>query len=188
MTEIEEWRPIEGYEGLYEVSTLGRVRSLERIDNNNHLVKGRILKPTTDKDGYFRVDLHKEGKVKHFLIHRLVAQTFIPNPERLPIINHKDEDKTNNIVFLNPDGSFKESNLEWCTYEYNINYGTRNERVAKNMVQTKIGKGIFDPEMCGIGDEKEYHRLYRQKNLEKIREYQREWARERRRKKQRQTT
>ena len=100
MIEIEEFRDIPGYEGLYEVSNLGRVRR-----------NGKILKPY-DNDGYLRVDLFKNGIVRKFLIHRLVAQAFIPNPKNLPQINHKDEDKTNNTV----------ENLEWCDNKYNINY------------------------------------------------------------------
>ena len=163
----EQWRPIEEYEGLYEVSNMGRVKSLERIDKNNHLVKGKILKPVMMKNGYLRVDLSKEGKHKMFSVHRLVGMTFIPNPEGLPQINHIDEDKTNNRV----------DNLEWCDCKYNINYGAHNE----NIIHTKIKNGTANPDMCGIGDEKEYNRLYCQNNREKKLEYQREY---RRRKKQ----
>lgn len=162
----EQWRPIEGYEGLYEVSNLGKVRSLDRIDCTGRRLKGKILIPLMMKNGYLSVFLCKEGKAKHFLIHRLVAQAFILNPEGLKEINHKDEDKTNNLV----------DNLEYCDRKYNMNYGTRTERD----VQTKIRKGLFDPEMCGIKDRKEYDRLYNQKNKERIRERNKEWYQENR--------
>lgn len=161
----EIFRPIEGYEGLYEVSNLGKVRSIGYR-------KERILKPVIDIGGYSTVHLVKEGKLKWFKVHRLVAQAFIPNTEGLPQINHIDEDKTNNRV----------DNLEWCTGSYNIRYGTHNER----MVQTKISNGNADPEMCGLtkdGDRKKYYRLRYQKNREKMRKYQREWARKYRLKK-----
>ena len=146
----EQWRPIEGYEGLYEVSNLGRVKSLK-------CGRERILKPQMKKKGYLQVGLRKEGKYKMFKVHRLVAQAFIPNPEGLPQINHKDENPSNNRV----------ENLEWCDSKYNNNYGTHNERI----VQTMISNGNADPEMCGIQtkDKKEYNRLYQQKNRENIR-------------------
>ena len=101
MIEIEEFRDIPGYEGLYEVSNLGRVRR-----------NGKILKPSKNNWGYLYLDLYKNGIVRKFLIHRLVAQSFIPNPSNFPQVNHKDEDKTNNCV----------DNLEWCDNKYNINY------------------------------------------------------------------
>jgi hypothetical protein len=107
---IESWRDVPGYEGLYEVSDWGRVRR-----------NGKILKPAKIKNGYLRVDLYKDGIQRHALLHRIVAQAFIPNPQNLPQVNHKDEDKTNNAV----------SNLEWCTQEYNHSYGTINERIAE---------------------------------------------------------
>lgn len=109
MTEI--WKDIPGYEGLYSISNIGRLRN----DKTN-----RLLKPWIDKDGYLVYDLTKNKVKKHYRAHRLVAQTFIPNPNNYPLVNHKDEDKTNNKV----------SNLEWCTLEYNLNYGTRTERSA----------------------------------------------------------
>ena len=113
---MEIWKDIKGYEGLYKVSSEGRIKSL----NYNHTCKEQILKPGSNKKGYLRVVLCKKGKFKTFLIHRLVSASFIPNPDNLPEVNHKDEDKTNNNV----------SNLEWCNRKYNSNYGTRTERMA----------------------------------------------------------
>lgn len=114
----EMWKDILGYEGLYQVSNLGDVRSLKYAGGN----KVKMLKQAT-VNGYKRVSLVKNGKGKNYLVHRLVAIAFIPNPDNLPIVNHKNEDKTNNNV----------NNLEWCTQEYNINYGTRNERASESM-------------------------------------------------------
>jgi len=122
----EVWKDIKGYEGLYQVSNIGRVKSLKRIvirkDGSKLSVKERILKPLTRPNGYLQVHLSNyRGKGKYPLIHRLVCEAFHENPENKPCVNHIDENKTNNVV----------SNLEWCTYEENINYGTRNRRVGK---------------------------------------------------------
>lgn len=118
---VEEiWKDIEGYECKYQVSNLGRIKSL----NYNREKQIKILKPHIDCGGYLRVGLRKEGKEKIYKMHRLVAQAFLPNPNNYPQINHKDEDKTNNCV----------SNLEWCTPKYNSNYGTRNERLKGKLI------------------------------------------------------
>ena len=123
MTEEEIWCPIKGYEGIYEVSDQGRVRSLK-------FGKERILKQGRNPEGYLLVCLCKNGEHKAYKVHRLVAQTFIPNPDNLPQVNHKDENKENNSVH----------NLEWCTNKYNSNYGTRNQRISKSVLQyTKSG-------------------------------------------------
>ena len=114
MTEEEIWCPVKNYESLYEVSDQGRVKSLK-------FCKERIMKPSRDTCGYLLVNLWKNGEKKPYRIHRLVAQTFIPNPDNLPEVNHKDEDKINNKV----------SNLEWCDRKYNNNYGTHNQRMAE---------------------------------------------------------
>ena len=116
---MEIWKDVKGYEGLYQVSNLGRVKSL----NYRRSGKERLLSLAHDKDGYLYVCFRKNGKQKLHKVHRLVAQAFIPNPDNLPQVNHKDENKTNNNV----------KNLEWCTNEYNHNYGTRNERVGKSL-------------------------------------------------------
>ena len=130
MTEEEIWCPIKGYEGLYEVSDQGRVKSLK-------FGKERIMKNIRNKDGYLSVGLRKNREQKLYLVHRLVAQTFIPNPDNLPEVNHKDEDKINNKV----------SNLEWCDRKYNQNYGTGIQRMAekksKSVLQyTKSGEFV----------------------------------------------
>lgn len=114
----EIWKDVVGYEGLYQVSNMGRVRSFKRG-------KVRVLKPNTNKRGYLHVVLSKNNSLKTLRIHRLVAQAFLPNPNNLPQVNHKDEDKTNNIV----------TNLEYCDAKYNSNYGTRNEKISKIILQ-----------------------------------------------------
>lgn len=119
--EFEIWRDIEGYEGLYQVSTLGNVKSL----NYRYTEKEGILKPTKDKDGYLLVGLWKNRKEKKFRVHKLVAGVFIPNdnPIEKTEINHKDENPSNNHV----------DNLEWVTPKENCNYATRNERLSKKL-------------------------------------------------------
>lgn len=112
--QTEIWQPVKGYEN-YEVSNLGRVKSL----SYNNTGKEKILKPFKNNN-YLYVNLLRNGNRKFFLVHRLVASAFIPNPEGFPEVNHKDEDKSNNSI----------SNLEWCSKLYNNNYGTRNERSA----------------------------------------------------------
>lgn len=139
MTE-EKWKPIEGYAGLYEVSNLGRVRSVDRITTMKNGVRrkthGTVLKPAQGNGAgnYLCVTLSKNGRMKKKLVHRLVASAFIPNPENLPEINHKDEDKTNN----------KADNLEWCDRRYNNLYGTAKARAAikqgKPVLQKLDGK------------------------------------------------
>lgn len=122
----ETWKDVIGYEGKYQISNTGEVKSL------NYLSTGetKLLKQQTDKHGYKRVRLYKDGKGKSCLVHRLVAIAFIPNPNDLPMVNHKDEDKTNNNV----------NNLEWCTIAYNNNYGTKIERQSKSLSKSMTGK------------------------------------------------
>lgn len=135
----EIWRPIKDYDGLYEVSNLGRVRSVERIetlsDGRKHLHKGKILKPAKGTGGYLICKLYKNSKHKTITVHRLVAKAFIPNPDNLPQVNHRDENKRNNCV----------SNLEWCSCKYNINYGTgiqrSTEKRSKSVLQLDINTG-----------------------------------------------
>ena len=110
---------IEGFEGLYQVSNLGNVKSL----NYNNTKKEKLLKHIINSNGYKRVNLYKNKTRKIYDVHRLVANAFLPNTHNYPCVNHKDECKTNNVV----------TNLEWCTYKYNLNYGTRIARVAKSL-------------------------------------------------------
>ncbi|ADI23905.1 HNH endonuclease family protein [Enterococcus phage EFRM31] len=127
LTMIEEWKDIKGYEGLYQVSNLGRVKSLK-------FGKERILKTGVDRYGYISVNLYKNNKRKLCKVHRLVAQAFIPNHENKPQVNHIDEDKTNNMV----------SNLEWVTAKENVNHGTRNDRVSKAVKVIDIANGEYN--------------------------------------------
>lgn len=132
--EEETWKAVEGYEDYYEVSSYGRVRGVDRViinsDGVKRLWKGRILRPGKNTEGYLTCVLYKNSKHKTLKVHRLVAEAFLPNPDNLPVINHKDENKTNNRVFLNKDDSvdFTKSNLEWCDGKYNSNYGTAIQR------------------------------------------------------------
>ena len=139
----EEWRDVAGYEDLYQVSSEGRVKSLERtyIDKSGRkqTVKERILKPVTDHYGYLIVDLCDGGKRKHFKVHRLVCQAFHENPENKLDVNHINENKTDN----------RACNLEWCTRRENCNHGTRNERSAKNRSKS-VGQYTHDGELVKI--------------------------------------
>lgn len=130
----ELWRPVKGYEGWYEVSSFGRVRSVDRVilrrNNSVMHLKGKIKEETDDGHGYWQVMLYKNGIGKGIKVHRLVAEAFIEIPEHLkhlPLdkidINHKNENKKDNMV----------ENLEWCTRQYNINYGTAKERRCKKV-------------------------------------------------------
>lgn len=128
----EMWKPIKGYVGFYEVSNFGRVRSLDRYKRQWRggliFVKGKILIPKKAHHGYLFVSLSVDGVVCHKKVHRLVAETFIPNPKHLPCINHKDENTANCRL----------SNLEWCTVKYNNNYGSRLSRAIKTKKQNKL--------------------------------------------------
>ena len=127
----EVWKSVPGYEGIYEVSNQGRVKSLVRETNNQYGKEEIILSPGWvhhKENGYLFVRLCKDGVKKRFLLHRLVAEVFIPNPDNLPQVNHKDENPNNNCI----------ENLEWCDVAYNINYGGRNEKV-----KTKISIPVF---------------------------------------------
>lgn len=123
----EIWKPVKGYEGLYEVSNLGKVRSLDHICKYRikgyvitKLIEGRILNNHLATIGYYILGLHKDKKSRFVYVHRLVAEAFIENPNGYRYINHKDEDKTNNRV----------DNLEWCTQKHNLNWGTSRARLS----------------------------------------------------------
>ena len=120
-------KPVVGYEGYYEVDQFGRVFSLNRsvvvVDGNRsytkHL-KGKQIKQAMHGNGYKVVTLTKDGKMMNLYVHRIVAEAFLPNPDNLPMVNHKDEDKANNFL----------ENLEWCTAAYNRTYGNAIEKYA----------------------------------------------------------
>lgn len=142
----ENWTPIKGYEGLYEVSDFGRVKSLQRTttiknkrgETYTRRHKEKILAQTLDgRSNYLQVMLCKDGKGKKHLVHRLVANAFIKNPLSLQEVNHIDEDKTNNFV----------DNLEWCTHKYNNNYGSkrtssRGEKNSQNKFSEELIKKV----------------------------------------------
>lgn len=124
----EIWKDVVGYEGLYEVSNLGRVRNARR---------GRTIAIHERAHGYFGVMLcdrkrDKDRHGKHFSVHRLVAEAFIPNPNNYPQVNHIDENKKNNCV----------DNLEWCTHLYNMHAGTVQERKRKAQINGKCSKAV----------------------------------------------
>ena len=116
---MEEWRDVPEYEGLYQVSSKGRVKQIGQLytDGRRGVAsgEGRIINPQISRTGYYFHQLSCSGKRKTVYVHRMVAMAFIPNPNNLPAVNHKDEDKSNNCV----------ENLEWCTFKYNNNYGCK---------------------------------------------------------------
>lgn len=120
------WKPINGYVGYYEVSSTGKVRSVERVVKykdgrpSRHLAS-KIVRSSFDKDGYKCVHLYKDNTSRAFKVHRLVAEAFIPNPENYSDVNHKNEVKDDNRV----------DNLEWCTHDYNMNYGSRSKKASE---------------------------------------------------------
>ena len=132
----EIWKDIKGYEKLYQVSNLGRVKSLPKFHRTNkfyssigYMSKEKILKPLKQSCNYLQVDLCDiNGKRRKKYIHKLVAEAFIPNPNNYEYVNHKDEKKTNNKI----------DNLEWCSFDYNLNYGTRNARIKISHLKRNI--------------------------------------------------
>ena len=129
----EIFKDIKDYEGLYQVSNLGRVKSLSRIvrvGNNYYLKPEKMLKEHINCDGYKSVVLYKNNNKKRILLHQLVALTFIPNNNNFPIVNHKDFNKGNNKV----------ENLEWCSPKYNVRYsnGIKIKQLNKNRELIKI--------------------------------------------------
>lgn len=152
MVTVEVWKPVAGYEGIYEVSNMGCLRN----------AKGERLSVFPNQSGYYRVNLCNHGRRKAKFIHRIVAEAFLDNPFNYSQINHKDENKWNNSA----------DNLEWCNAEYNTNYGSRNKRVAEIMrtrntravvaVEEKTNEAVIFPSItlaCGlIGKCKSYIR------------------------------
>lgn len=125
----EIWLPVKGFEGLYEVSNFGNVRSL----NYRHTGEIKVLSVFENKCGYLYVGLFKDGKQKKYRVHRLVAEAFLPNPLNLQQVNHIDENKHNNNV----------DNIEFCDAKYNNNYGTRNERIVEKTTNGKHSKIVL---------------------------------------------
>lgn len=117
----EIWKDIKGYEGLYQVSNMGRVKAIN---------KEKTLKLIKCTNGYLKIGLYKNRKPKTFLVHRLVAQAFIDNTKKYPCVNHKDENKTNNYA----------NNLEWCSIKQNNSYGNRSNKAIKNTDYKKIAE------------------------------------------------
>lgn len=151
--EEEIWKDIKGYEGLYQVSSFGRIKSLERYitfinrwgGTNKVKLQEKILKHHFNNRGYCTLTLYKNGKSYHKLVHRLVGETFIPNINNLPEINHKDENKLNNSV----------SNLMWCTRQYNNNYGIQTKegrRKTSSYRMKRIAQYTKDDKLVAIYD------------------------------------
>lgn len=133
---MEIWKPIKGYENLYWISNEGRVWRPSHVDTIGRTKKGRVLRASVSRNGYEKVGLTKDGAKTTKLVHRLVGEAFLENPENLPMINHKDENKRNNNV----------ENLEWCDSTYNNNYGTSNYRQARTKgrkVAQFLPSGVF---------------------------------------------
>ena len=129
----EIWKDIPNFEGLYQISNYGRVKTLEKyissgIKNNNQVRRKSKLLKQYNKQGYLQVSLSKNHRRYYFNVQRLVAIAFIPNPNNLPQVNHIDENPLNNNV----------ENLEWCTAKYNCNYGSRNSKIYNS---TSFRKG-----------------------------------------------
>ena len=138
--EQEVWKPVVGLEGLYEVSNKGRVRSVDRdiirSDGRVQHKKGVVLKQFITNKGYPYVMVNKGYKQHLKTVHRLVAQAFIPNPSNYPVVNHKDENKTNNCV----------ENLEWCTQSHNMTWNGLSKRIARKTKDrpSKLRKPVID--------------------------------------------
>ena len=147
---METWKPVVGYEGFYEVSDLGRVRSVSRIAHikrgngeYDYRVKGKIVEPQERRHGYLAVCLYgkesKNGRFTQKSVHRLVAEAFLPNPNGYSEVNHKDENKQNNVL----------ENLEWCSHLHNTHYGTAIQRRVAKQRNGKKAKAVDQLDMNG---------------------------------------
>ena len=136
----EIWKPILETDGKYEISNCGNVRTVDRYakvcGGGMRFIKGEMRKPIVCSNGYLELQAYVNGKRKIFMIHRLVAQYFITNPNDYPEVNHKDENPKNNHV----------DNLEWCTPKYNCNYGTRNQRCWEKVIKKPVIQLSLDGE------------------------------------------
>lgn len=139
---MENWLPVVGYEGYYEVSDKGNVRSVPRFDGCHVHKKYHTLAQRDNGHGYKIVNLWKDNKGKFFYVHRLVAEVFIPNPSNLPQVNHIDENKANNCV----------ENLEWCNNSYNNRYGTKGKRQSESYLNS--GKNCYKIIKCDMDGNK----------------------------------
>lgn len=136
---LELWKPVVGYEGSYEVSNLGRVRSLDRFNSRGYWIKGRQLALNKNQKGYLRVGLFDGCRQRLKSVHRLVAEAFIPNSENKPQVNHLDEDKSNNAV----------TNLEWVTNKENAVYGTK---IQRTVASTDYTAKVLNTDYALIGE------------------------------------
>ena len=138
---IEKNGVLYDYTGLYQVSNLGRVRSL------NYRGKGRIgiMHPTKRDDGYYIITLHKNSEQQCFRLHRLVATAFLPNPDCLPEVNHKDENPANNCL----------DNVEWCTSQYNDLYGNHRRNLSKPVIMYDLQMNYIDEFKSGLDAERQ---------------------------------
>ncbi len=130
-----EWYDIKGYEGLYQINKLGEIKTLR---------SNKIMKYGYTMKGYKQVGLYKNKKCKHLYVHRLVAETFISNPNNLPLVNHKDENKQNNCI----------NNLEWCTNQYNLKYGNTQKNKKRKVLQYDLYGNFIKEWECIIDIEK----------------------------------
>lgn len=138
----EIWKDIKDYEGIYQVSNKGRIKSIGR-NTSNICLKTKILKESINQNGYIYYCLYKNGKHKRYKIHRLVAEAFILNPNKYPVVNHKDGNKKNNNV----------ENLEWCSSSYNTKHAYNNNLRKKYIGKfNKLSKPIiqYDSEMIEV--------------------------------------
>jgi hypothetical protein len=150
----EVWKDVVGYEGYYQVSNLGRVRSVDRTiyykdGRKRYILKGRVLKLKKMKIGYRQVNFHRDSDIQYKYIHRLVAEAFLKNENDYKYINHKDAIKHNNIV----------SNLEWCNQSINAHHAIKLELFPRQLSWKKV-KGIREDYKKGIYTQEQLFKMY----------------------------